>query len=401
MTYAQAFATALGIYADTRGLGGQAVIDGGYATRYGFNTSVDGGGASAFSIGSNTSAFPSMGSAPTVSDILETVNNNFNPSYGSFYGGSSTKTWQANAVLNGINSGGDIALVNSDSAVTGDDQPLATSLHPLLTGTITVAVDTLSGPDAAAEQARIDDAIAILNATLAPQGLTLVEVPGGAGAEADVHLHLSDTSTIGGAANGVLGVTQAGGEITIVTGWNYFLGSDPAAMAAGQYDFETVVMHELGHAVGLGHSQDGNSVMFPTLGTDQSRRDLTAADLGVIEQAEDGSAEPLLAAPMSQVSSAVVPVASSSAAPALASAPASQPVGNTLWFAPTGTAVSADAPAVAPAPKAEAPDFDFDALAALAQPVEADAAVAEPVAVADAPVSDAYDILGLGGPWGA
>jgi hypothetical protein len=261
-----------------------------------------------------------------------------------------------------------------------------------------VAVDALSGTDAAAEQARLDDAIATLNATLAPFGVTLVEKTGGDDPNADIHLHLSSTSTIGGVASGVLGVTEGGGQFSIITGWNYYFGSDASAMASDQYDFETVVMHELGHAVGLGHSKDGNSVMFPTLGTDQSRRDLTAADLTVIEAAEDGTPEPLRAA--NPVAGLLATVSVSAAAPV---AVAAAPVANQLWFAPDGTILlrtAADG-ASAPAPKQAEPAFDpFDVLAAVAAPVVADAAPPQSAAQARVEASDAFDVLGLGGPWG-
>ena len=45
-------------------------------------------------------------------------------------------------------------------------------------------------------------------------------------------------------------------EITLLQGWNWYAGADPSQIGAGQYDFETTVTHELGHALGLGHSAD-------------------------------------------------------------------------------------------------------------------------------------------------
>src|SRR5262249_10838415 len=142
--YAQALAVALGIYADTRSLGGQALADNGWAVAYGFNISLAGGGGSPYTVGSgNTTAFPTrMGTSPTVLAILQKVNASFTPSNGYFYGSSSsnTGTTQANTVLSGINTGGDIALVTSDSASTGADAALITSLKPLNTGELVVAV---------------------------------------------------------------------------------------------------------------------------------------------------------------------------------------------------------------------------------------------------------------------
>ncbi|MFL5341984.1 MAG: matrixin family metalloprotease, partial [Gemmataceae bacterium] len=145
-------------------------------------------------------------------------------------------------------------------------------------------------------QAQIDAAIAELNGLLGSRGVNLVEIHGDDSVDADVHLHVAGTSVIGGVDQGVLGVTQQGiGEITIISGWNYYFGGDASAVGADQYDFETVVMHELGHSIGLGHSQDTGSVMYPYLATSQARRALTASDLAIIDS-ESGT-DPLLAAP--------------------------------------------------------------------------------------------------------
>jgi protocatechuate 3,4-dioxygenase beta subunit len=294
-TYIQAFAVALGVYADTRSLGGQSLLDNGYAAKYGFLVSLAGGGSSTFSLRGSTSAFPGLGNSASVLQILQAVNDNFSPSSGTFYGGSSWLTGDANDVLNGINTVGDISLVTSDSASISDGQPLVSALAPMATGTLVVAVDAIPGDGAAAEQARVGDAIAALNAMLGSRGVTLVAVAGGDGVDADIYLHFAATTVIGGVADGVLGVTSAGNQITIVTGWNYYLGDDPSLIGAGQYDFETVVMHELGHALGLGHSLDTNSLMYPYLGTGDVHRAFTDGDLSVIDA--DAAIEPLRVAP--------------------------------------------------------------------------------------------------------
>jgi hypothetical protein len=103
-TYVQAFAVALGVYADTASLGFNST-----AAKYGFISVPGGGGNLTFNIGSNGAAFgvPNNTSL-TVFQILTAANNNYNPVTGLFYGGDQTKTSDLNNVLDGINTTGDI-----------------------------------------------------------------------------------------------------------------------------------------------------------------------------------------------------------------------------------------------------------------------------------------------------
>jgi regulation of enolase protein 1 (concanavalin A-like superfamily) len=102
-TYLQAFAVALGMYADNPGLGYDAT-----AAKYGFAPVTGGGGSLSFNLGNNGVAFSGLGSTPTVLQILQAVDASFNPTTGLFFGGDSSKTTAANNVLNGINTAGDV-----------------------------------------------------------------------------------------------------------------------------------------------------------------------------------------------------------------------------------------------------------------------------------------------------
>jgi hypothetical protein len=142
-------------------------------------------------------------------------------------------------------------------------------------------VNNSSGLFSADELARVEDAIKAVDATVSPYGADIVEVTDPT--LANVVVDTGSTTVLGGLAQGVLGCTTDAGELTIVQGWNWYAGSDPSGMAAGQYDFQTVLTHELGHALGLGHSSTATSVMYSSLGTDVAKRVLVKADLNVAD----------------------------------------------------------------------------------------------------------------------
>jgi hypothetical protein len=81
----------------------------------------------------------------------------------------------------------------------------------------------------------------------------------------------------------VLGCYSSTGEITILQGWSWYDGSDPTQIGSSQYDFQTVVTHELGHALGLGGSADPNSPMNEVLASGVTRRTPGTADLNTHE----------------------------------------------------------------------------------------------------------------------
>src|SRR5205814_9095517 len=119
---------------------------------------------------------------------------------------------------------------------------------------------------------------------------------GAANGWAKIVISISTISAAGGAADGILGCYEwATGDITLIQGWDWYTGADASAVGAGQYDFQTIVTHELGHSLGLGHSADGASPMHGTLAAGAAHRTLTTADLG-IHDGDGGGADPLHAA---------------------------------------------------------------------------------------------------------
>jgi hypothetical protein len=296
-SYAQVLATAFAVFTTTNS-DNTGSTSRNLAIKYGFSLSNTGGGAATYAVPqADWAAFgitSSSGATQTIANLLLLANK-----YavgGKLNNGNTTLITETNDVFNAINNQGDIgtgmALVSGNGgAYTG-----ATGIGQLYAGTYLVSVDIPAGPDADAEHARIDDALADLNAELGQFGVILAELDPSVDATPDIVLTLSDNSVIGGMSQGVLGVTQVGGQITVVTGWDYYTGSAIDGIGDGQYDFQTVVTHELGHAIGLGHSTDADSVMAPSLLPGHVSRDLTSNDLAILEAEENGPPEPLMAA---------------------------------------------------------------------------------------------------------
>jgi hypothetical protein len=172
-------------------------------------------------------------------------------------------------------SGGTSSLVIEGAASA------STTAGALLAGDLTLYADNSNGELTSDEQARILDAVAGVEALVSDYGTSIYVVDSSVGDAANIIVEMSGTSAVGGQADGVLGCTTDSGLVTIIDAWNWYAGSDPSAIGSGQYDFQTVVTHELGHALGLGHSADTASVMYPMLATGAISRVMAVQDLNV------------------------------------------------------------------------------------------------------------------------
>jgi hypothetical protein len=293
-TKAQILAAALAAYSTSTTLAG-----GTYASKYGFRVSSGGSGLDTVHLGGDAPAFGNR-STLTVLQMLQSMN--AQAVNGVPYANSPSKasyTNMANDAFSYVNSAGDISLLASGSALTASTQALLDSFDQLSQGTLAVYVDNSNGCFTPDEQARIDDAIASINADLSEFGVQLVEASAENADTAAVVIHMADTTDLGGVAEGVLGVTEMGGDITLVVGWNWFTGSDSSQIAFDQFDYGTVIIHELSHAIGLGHSTDTASVMFPYLSLADVRHDFSIADLTLMQEVESSAPQALRVDPKS------------------------------------------------------------------------------------------------------
>jgi hypothetical protein len=187
------------------------------------------------------------------------------------------------------NGGNALLEGGSQGNVTVDVPVLAQG--QLRSGDTWVSIYDPEGYFTAARMERLYDAVDTLSESFAAYGIRLLVVSGADAELADLVITVAATSLIGGADEGVLGYSNADGMITLISGWDWYDGVDASAIGAEQYDFQTIVTHELGHGIGLQHSPATDSVMHAVLVPGTSRRELVASDLqylGDDEHDEDG-----------------------------------------------------------------------------------------------------------------
>ncbi len=104
---------------------------------------------------------------------------------------------------------------------------------------------------------------------------------------ANLVIDIGTTSACGGAERGVLGCyNQLNSEVTVIQSWNWYAGVDPTQIGSGQFDLETTVTHEFGHALGLGHSTNLSSPMYESLTPGVANRIITTQDLNIPDPPE-------------------------------------------------------------------------------------------------------------------
>lgn len=99
------------------------------------------------------------------------------------------------------------------------------------------------------------------------------------GATPDIQVNFAKTTSLGGISQGVLGVAEPGGKVTIVSGWDWYVGVNEKGISKNKYDLQTVVTHEIAHVIGFGHSKNAGSVMYPSITAGDVRRSFANSDL--------------------------------------------------------------------------------------------------------------------------
>ncbi len=217
---------------------------------------------------------------------------------GTIYAANALLTISGNAslqnplVVGTLNLGGNVSLTQLAQGSEGASDA-GRSADSLLAGNLEFYISDASKVFTLDDRARINDAVSGLDALLVPYNVSITQVSDPS--LANLIVDTGSTSASGSTADGVLGCYNGGvGEITILQGWNWYAGADPTKIGQNQYDFQTTIIHEFGHALGLGHSTAPDSPMFGSLAPGQAHRVMTVADLNIPDP--PGGADPLMVA---------------------------------------------------------------------------------------------------------
>ena len=193
--------------------------------------------------------------------------------------------------------GGSTLLAESISQIVAPEEAVPIEVaEELVTGVMWVSFQDTTGSTTTEHRLRIEDAITSLNTTFDDYGVALSLLEPGAVEAPHIQIEVLPTSEYGGMAEGILGLASTG-SITLISGWNWYVGADTAVIDQGQYDFQTIATHELGHILGLDHSGDATSVMNAYLAEASLHRDITAHDLLLLGQSTASEPSLLRAAP--------------------------------------------------------------------------------------------------------
>lgn len=213
----------------------------------------------------------------------------------------------ATTAIESANLSGSSALLlesTTNAEEMGSAEPLRL-VDELVTGTVWVSFDDPLSVTLPAHRARLDDAISSLNTTFGMHGLTLGAIDASSETIANVRIVIAGNSACGGVSDGVLGCATTG-EVTLIAGWNWYTDIGEGGIVSGEYDFQTILTHELGHALGLDHSADNFSVMHYFLSDATLQRTVTDRDLLLLRQDNsepDGPPSALLASSRHEASS--------------------------------------------------------------------------------------------------